>query len=294
MLRSMTAYVNKSFNTTYGLLTIEIQSLNRKFLEVYTQLDSIFFSLELDVKKKLSEKIHRGKVNIRISIQWNEENNQTLFPNLKLAKELKIGWEQLAKEFGIQEGFNLSLLKGEENLFIKEESKEINIELLKIEVMNCFSDSLDELINLKLSEGEHLFKDINKRILFIENCINKINDLTKLDESLHRQRLLNKINALIENQAENEERVMREICIIADKVDITEELVRLNAHINQFKNYFMEESLSIGKKLEFLLMEMMRESNTIASKTTNLEAIHLVIEVKTELEKIKEQLQNID
>lgn len=294
MLRSMTAYVYKSFPTLYGLLTIEIQSLNRKFLEVFTLLDPLFFSYELALKKNVSEKIHRGKINIKVSLQLNEENTHKIAPNIEFAKQLKTAWTELSNALGLQGHFDLSLLKGEENLFIKMESKEINDEVLKTEVMTHFSECLEELITLKLTEGAHLTRDIFERLQLIENWIQKIQELTKNDEPFHRERLLNKINNLLENVADNEERVLREVCIIADKVDVTEEIVRLNAHLNQFKMYLNGNTLSLGKKLEFLLMEMVREANTIASKTTNLEATHLVVEVKTELEKIKEQLQNID
>lgn len=295
MLRSMTAYVYNSFSLTFGTLVVELQSVNRKHLEVNCCLPRELAPLEGDFKKKIAERVIRGALTLRMYLQMNRESPLAVTPNIPLAMEFKKAWEKIAEALVLPQNqrFDLSFLKDQEGLFsyenvLCENSKFCN------EIYQALDRVLDEFVAMKAIEGKTLANDIASRIGLLKEWIQKIAEKAPDASQKLREKLQERLNSLLPGVLENEERVLREICVYAEKVDVTEELTRFNSHIVQFEKMLATEQNCHGKKMEFFLQELLREANTIASKSADVEISHAVVDIKSELEKIREQLQNIE
>lgn len=295
MLRSMTAYVYHSFSLSFGVLVIELQSVNRKHLEVNASLSRELVPLEGEFKKKIAEKVTRGAISLRMYLQMEKVSPLTITPNLPLAKELQKAWQKIARELEIPEarGFDLSFLKEQEGLFSFENVLCEN-EKFCTEIFGALDKVLKDFVAMKVVEGKALANDIAGRIEGLKVYIAKIAEKMPDASNRLREKLLERLEALVPGMVENEERILREVCVYAEKVDVTEEVTRFHSHIAQFEAMLASEQNCHGKKMEFLLQELLREANTIASKSSDVEVSYAVVEIKSELEKIREQLQNIE
>lgn len=294
MFRSMTAYVYRSIATNVGQLTIELQSLNRKHLEVMTYLQKELSRYETDVKKLVGNVIKRGQINVRLSLQCHEISPIKVSANLSLAKQLREAWEEIARALGMAgTPFDLHLLKEESGLFIFEDTLNKQEEF-KAEILNALQQAVEELISSKEQEGKVLFDDIEGRVGLLATYIETITEKAGGAVERYRQKLIDRLEEVRPGSIENEERILREICLFAEKIDIVEEIIRFRAHIALIRQTMNSSEIAQGKKLEFILQEMGREVNTIGSKCSDVELSHLVVEMKSELEKIREQIQNIE
>lgn len=295
MLRSMTAYVYRSFSLSFGVLVIELQSVNRKHLEMNMALPRELVPLEIDFKKKIAEKITRGALSLRMNLRMNTASPLAISPNLPLAREMKEAWFEIAEALDLpkEQGFNLSFLKEQEGLFSFENVLCDNESFCR-EIETALEQVLSEFVAMKIAEGQVLTKDVTQRVAGLKVVMDQIAEKAPEASSRLREKLLERLEALVPGILENEERVLREVCVYAEKVDVTEEVTRFYSHIAQFEAMLAAEQSCHGKKMEFLLQELLREANTIASKSSDVEVSHAVVEIKSELEKIREQLQNID
>jgi uncharacterized protein (TIGR00255 family) len=291
MLRSMTGFGRFSTETKKGTYLVELQSVNRRFLESTIYLPKEYLSLETDIRKIISKKIFRGQIVCRITFYPSEESAQDLLPDIKILKRLKKGWEGIAKELNVSEkSIDLNFLTQQMKGFYKVEStKELTLE--SKEILRCLEMALNELILMKEKEGEILSKDINKRLKMVEKQLLKIEIESKNAVKDYRVKLEERLAEFLKGN--EDERLLKEIAFYAEKIDITEEIVRLKSHIEQF--FLLNEKKEvIGRKMDFLLQEMTREINTISSKSSSREISIYVVEIKSELEKIREQVQNIE
>ncbi len=294
MLRSMTAYVYKSIATSIGQLTIELQSLNRKYLDVTTYLQKELSRYENDFKKLIGSQIARGQVNVRVSLKCHEFSTVKVTPNLSLARQLKDAWEKIAGEIGLDNNqFDINLLKGEAGILTFEDSLGEN-KSIKTEILSALQLTIQELISLKEQEGSMLLKDVEGRVSQLSSWIEEISDKSGGAVNRYRQKIVERLEQVLPGSVENEERILREVCLFADRVDIAEEITRFRSHIHLLKKVIASDETASGKKLEFILQEMLREANTIGSKASDVELSHLVVDIKSELEKIREQMQNIE
>ena len=291
MIRSMTGFGRASTETKKGSYAIEVQSVNRRFLEASVYVPKDFLSVETEIRKLVAKKISRGQVVVRLSFYPSEDNVQDLLPDIKLLKNLKKGWENIAKELQYKDCMvDLNFLSHQLKFSSKEQMKEQASDIK--EILKCLDAALDELIVMKEKEGDLLLKDIKKRLKLIENGVIKIEGKSKTACVDFEKKLKEKLEAFSKG-SETDERILKEIAIYADRVDITEEITRLKSHLEQF-NLFCEKKEEIGRKMDFLLQEMTREINTISSKTSCTQVSIYVVDVKSELEKIREQVQNIE
>lgn len=294
MFRSMTAYVYKTVVSSIGQLTIELQSLNRKYLDVTTYLQRELSRYENDFKKLIGSQIKRGQVNVRVSLKCHEFSTVKVIPNLSLARQLKEAWEKIASELGLGETpFNIELLKSEAGVLTFEDALG-NDDAVKQEILEALQQTVNELIVLKEEEGKALLKDVEERVQLLANWIEKISSKSSGAVDRYRQKLTERLEEVIPGAVENEERILREVCLFADRVDIAEEITRFRSHIQLVNSVIGADEVASGKKLEFILQEMLREANTIGSKVSDVELSHLVVDIKSELEKIREQIQNIE
>lgn len=293
MLHSMTAYAESSLEFSWGQGLIKIQSVNRRFLDVHLDLPSELKSHEGAIRKIISSRVFRGKVKVQIYLERAGSALETIQVDISLAKELKQAASILAQQLGVEpKDVILSLLPRNDCLVRNEEKFED--EAIYEDVLQLVDTALNHFIEMKAKEGEYLAKDMLSRIQKIKTSIVQIQKYAPNVVKKTRERLLAVLNELIPGGVANEERLLREVALFADRVDIEEELTRLHSHVIQFEDKMNEASESVGKTLEFLLQEMLRETNTVGSKAQEVEVSSEVVSIKTELERIREQLQNVE
>lgn len=296
MLKSMTAYSRSILIVPLGRFVVELQSVNRKFLEINTFLPKLLLRFDADIKKWIGERVQRGQVNVRLNVAFNEGTSSVVVPNLPLARQLKDAWDRIAEDLNVPSTqFSLNLLAEEEGILTHED--EIQDEpAIKNALQELFAQALLQLQQMKLREGAALQEDIQFRLKKLKQCIDQITVKAPEAVKKYKEKLLLKMQEALKatSIAEDDERLMKEICLFADKGDITEEITRFNSHLVQCTELLNSSKEGIGKTMEFLVQELNREINTISSKSSDVEIARLVIDVKAELERIREQIQNVE
>jgi uncharacterized protein (TIGR00255 family) len=270
----------------------EIRSVNSRYFEVNTRLPRSLSLRENDVREIIRAKAGRGKINVVVSIERESANNIPLKVNKAAAKSYIKLLNELRKASGIKEKVTLDhLLKFSEVIEAGELQSENEKEWVVVE--KALSKALEELKLMRQKEGGELRKDLESRLQLLQAKIDSIEKLSKECIPEQRVRLRERIQQLLVNETVDENRLELEIALLADKLDVTEECVRFRSH-NKFFLEALSDKESAGRKLNFLVQEMNREANTIGSKAADASIAHLVVEAKEELEKIREQLQNVE
>ena len=292
MFRSMTGFGNSSVKTKSGRLEIEIGSVNRKHFECLLFLPKEWLSLEIAAKKAIGKQVFRGQIIVRANFYPSVEALETRLPEISLLKSLKTGWEKRAKALGLEKkSVNLPFLASQLKLFSKnvETAEMKNGGIDKESFLKAVNQAVKKLLLMKEREGALLQKDVFARLLKVQKMILQIEKKAENSTDKYAKKLKERLCKL----NFEDERVFKEIALFAEKVDITEELVRLESHLKQFAT-LKKEKAAIGRKMDFLLQEMGREVNTVASKASDSTISSAIVDIKGELEKIREQVQNIE
>lgn len=294
MLKSMTAYGRGSETHDIGHFVIEIQSVNRKHLEIQIVLPRELSQFDVELKKWLMPVIARGQVTVKVNVAFHGPVPFVVRPNLPLARQLKQAWDQIAKDLNVPHAeFDLSLLKETDGLLSFEENREEE-ENYRLILKLALDHALKGFLQMKVQEGAVLQADIESRLRKMRAAIQLIEEKTPFATTRHREKLIGRLEEILPGKIENEERILREVALYAEKIDITEEITRFNCHLAHFEELIESKELSVGKTLEFVVQELNREANTIGSKSSEIEIARAVIEIKSELERIREQIQNIE
>ncbi len=295
MIKSMTAYSRASMGSLLGRIVIEIHSVNRKMLDMSLYLPKELLRFDIEIRKCLSHFLERGQITLRLMLQ-SEGINSKLFSNYSLQlKALKEGWENLARELGYdpQKMVDLQFLVSQLQMNSSSESKEEE-EALKASLKEGIDLALQELMQMKETEGGILALDIEKRLKIIEESVTAVELKKEIPLIHYRNKLMDRLKEIGHLHGEAEERIASEVVIFAQKMDVTEELVRLRTHIEHFRQYLSSHGKAVGRTLDFLTQEMHREVNTLGSKSADSEIALYVVKIKSELDKIREQVQNIE
>ncbi len=291
MIKSMTGYGVGRIKAEDGECLVEIKSLNNKYCDV--NIKNNFQSLEIEqkIEKLIKDRLSRGKVNILVRVEnyglteekiiLNEDVADSYYKNLKALKEKY----KLKDEIDID-----SMLKFKDIFKIVKEEESAKIWPLVEKALNL---ALDSLLKMRVGEGKVLIADVRKRAKKIQKLIGKIEKYSKSSPLEYKDKFLSKIKNLTDGLNVDEGRIELEAAIFAEKTDITEEITRLKSHLIQFDDLLNSEE-SVGRKMDFLTQEINREVNTIGSKTNDIKVTSLVVLVKSELEKIREQARNIE
>ena len=293
MIRSMTSFGRS--NSEEGkkrVFTVEMKSVNSRYLDVNIRMPKSIISLEEEIRKMISNSLNRGKVDVFINIKNYNEGAGVPKVYINLAQ----GYLQCLKE--IEEKLNIkndiSVMQiarfPEVITMIEEEDK---IDEIWEELKPLISSSLDMMINMREVEGEKLKEDILIKINQIEELVSKVEEFADSIPKVFKQKLEERLKDLLGNVEVDENRIATEVCILADKATVDEEIIRLNSHINQVRET-LKLNEPIGRKLDFIVQEMNRETNTIGSKSSDIKMTNIVIDIKNILEKIREQVQNIE
>lgn len=292
MIASMTGYGRGEAARKGISVAIELRSVNSRFLEVTTRLPRSLSLRENEIKEIVRKKISRGKVNLLVTVEREKDGQLPLAINATAAREYYKLLNKLRKTVKLKESVKLEhLLRFSEVLEqpVLDGADEDEWEV----VQKALDNALDDLALMRRNEGEELKKDFQERLAVIEQTLGRIEILSKEQVPTERTRLRERIQQILDNQTVDENRLEMELALMADRLDVTEECVRFRSH-NKFFILALGDKEPAGRKLNFLVQEMNREANTIGSKSSASEIAHLVVGVKEELERIREQLQNIE
>lgn len=291
MPRSMTGFGRAKFENEGRDYQIEIKSVNYKYNDVSVKLPRNISYLEEKIKRFVSQNITRGKVDVFVTFNNNSSKGKDIKINKEIAKIYIEELKALASETGMDDTFRaIDISKMPDVLTIENKDDE---ELIMSEVTKPLKEAVDNFILMKETEGNRISKDLKERIDNISNKVEKISEYSTglIDEYIVK--LETRIKEILNVDVVDETRLAQEVVIYADKTSIQEELTRLRSHIEQFID-ILTTDLVVGKKLDFIIQEMNREINTIGSKSGSLDITNLVIDIKTELEDIREQVQNLE
>lgn len=290
-MKSMTGFGRARYENSNRIYNIEIKSVNHRYNDITVKLPRSISYLEEKIKKEISSKISRGKIDIFVSFENNSAEGKDIRINKELAgiyiKELKT----IASENGINENIPVTeISKFPDVLTIENLEDE---DTIWKELLVCLNEAISNFLQMRENEGKKIKEDLNIRIEKISNKVCEISTYSTGLVSEYVVKLEARIKEILKTDIVDKDRLAQEVVIYADKCSVEEEITRLNSHINQFKE-LINVNTPIGKKIDFLIQEMNRETNTIGSKSGSLSITNLVIDIKTELEDIREQIQNIE
>lgn len=295
MFRSMTAF-GRARETVGGKdIVAEIKSVNNRYFDCTVKITRLYSFLEDKIKQYLQQKgISRGKVEVYIGIDLLEQDGVEISLDTAYARSYIDALYKLRDTFDLKDDITVSRVASNKEIFVIKKPED-DLEKDWEDVRLVLDKALDAFIERRNTEGENLYKNINEKIENIKGYLAKIEKNSESDIRGYAQKLEERIvKFLADNSVQiDEQRILTEVAVFADKVAIDEELVRLNSHFSAF-NDIVSSNEPAGRKLDFLLQEMNRETNTIGSKASNSDTAHLVVNIKNELEKIREQIQNIE
>lgn len=293
MIKSMTAYGRGEHNQGELVFTAELKSLNNRYRDIILRTPKSLQALEDEIRSKISSKIRRGRVEVSIQMETNTgEGEYQLELNVPLVKSYFRIFRGLKEEFGLDEKVRPeSLCQMKDIILFKPPDAEIDeVRPGLQEVLGLALESLDKM---RMEEGRAIEEDFLKRLELIEGYLDDIEENAPKTVEEYRKRLRDKIQKISKDIELDESRLIQEVAIFADRCDITEEIVRFRSHLKQFRDY-MSKNDSIGRRLDFLIQEINREVNTIGSKATDSSLSSKVVEIRAELEKLREQIQNVE
>lgn len=291
MVVSMTGFGRSKKETDSFVVSVEVKSVNHRFSEFYIRMPRQFNKIEDKIKKKLSTFIHRGRVEVFITVEGEGIINQKVMVDWELLDHYVRSIEKIKQKYALEHGLSLQdLLSREDIIHIEEEVSED--ELLDQLVLDAVEEATVSVKQMREIEGNALEKDVRTGLRNLLDLVVGLESLAPKVVHMYEDRLTKRIHEYVGGQVD-ETRILTEVAIFADKVDINEELTRLQSHIKQFDN-ILKNMEPIGRKLDFLIQEMNREVNTIGSKANDSEITKEVVEMKGILEKMKEQVQNIE
>ena len=293
-MKSMTGFGSGTATKDGITCTVEIKSVNARFLDLFIRSPKQINPFESIIRGLVQDRITRGKVEVSVSIQDAGERPKTFTINSVLRKQIQ---ELLVQEefYDDPKKVPLQAVNSISNEWIQQQDTPIAEDVLSEIVQESTNQALDALITMRTVEGKHIEQDLLSRITTLENIINSIDENKAGAVDAYREHIKGKIQEyLVSLEASiSEDRFLQEIALLADKTDITEEIVRFTSHVVQLKNTLVDEN-SIGRKVDFILQEMNREVNTIGSKAMDSSITEFVVKLKCELEKIREQVQNVE
>lgn len=292
MLRSMTGYGRGKYEIDSREYIVEIKSVNNRYSDISIKMPKAISFLEENIKKLISSAITRGKVEVFITFNNNSDKCRSISINKDLAKSYIEEMKHLAEEANINSNIEvIDVMKMPDVLNIMLDKDDET--LITEELTKCTLEAIGNFIKMREIEGEKIKEDLTTRINSISEKIEKVNSISTGLVEEYIVKLKKRINELLQPNIVDESRLAQEIVIYSDKCSIEEEITRMKSHISQFLN-LLDKNNSNGKKIDFLIQEMNRETNTIGSKANCLDITKYVVEVKTELENIREQIQNIE
>ena len=293
MIKSMTAFGRGEYMLGDKVFIAEIRSVNNRYRDVILRIPKNLQILEDEIRSQIFTKIRRGRIEVSIHAEKNgKEAGYELELNQPLVRSYLKIISQLSDEFSLEKNLSVEYISQLKDVILIK-SEEIDIDESRSGLLEALSRALDSLDVMRIQEGGAIEKDFRKRLDLIGQYLDEIQERTPLVVEEYRKKLKDRLKSLEQNIAVDEARLAQEIAIFADRSDITEEIVRARSHLKQFRNYMSMDD-SIGRRLDFLIQEIHREFNTMGAKASDSSISARVVEVRAELEKLREQVQNVE
>ena len=292
MIKSMTGYGRAQGSFSGGEISVEIKSVNNRYLDCGVKLPRVYAFAEDSIKSLVQKTISRGKVDVFININAAGADNVQISVNRPVVEGYLSAMKQIAADYDVRDDISVSTLTRMGDVFLVEKREEDETEVQEA-LLSVVSEALAAFDAMRTREGEALKNDLLGKADDILLLVSKVEARSPITVAAYRERLTAKMREVLENTAIDEARIVQEAAIYADKVAVDEETVRLRSHVAQLRQMLTDGGV-IGRKLDFLMQEMNREANTIGSKGSDVEQARNVVDIKSELEKIREQIQNIE
>lgn len=292
MISSMTAIGQAEGRVLEKGLKVEIRSVNHRFRDIIVHLPRTLTALETGIRKIVADGVSRGRVEVRLQMESNASVPRGLRLDMGLAARYLELLTELKQKLGVGGEVDVSLLAGQNNIFLWEE-EEIDLEAFMAGLAPVIDEALKNFLAMRAAEGKALFEDFIGRLRNLSTLLAGMESSREAITLSYRNRLQERVQALAAGLELDRARLLEEVAYLAERSDITEEITRLKSHINQFEA-LLNEGGAVGRRLDFLLQEMNRESNTISSKSQDVALTQAAVDVKSELEKMREQVQNIE
>ncbi len=291
-MNSMTGYGRSRQVLDGREITVEIRSVNHRYLEYSARIPRMYGYLEEKLKTFLQSSVSRGKVEVTVSIQNLTGGDTVVQINQALAKGYLDAMRSQAETLGLQDDLTLSTLTRFNDVFTLQKLEE-DQQVIWNGVEQVAKQALDQFLEMRRREGDRLKQDITQKLAVLAEHVAAVEEQSPKTVAAYRQRLLQKMEELLADRCIDQQRILMEAGLYAEKIAVDEETVRLKSHLDQFAQ-MMEQAGPVGRKLDFLVQEINRETNTIGSKAQDLAVTRRVVEMKSEIEKIREQIQNIE
>ena len=292
MIKSMTGFGRCEVTEGNRKFTVEMKSVNHRYLDVNIKMPKKLSIFESSIRNELKKYIQRGKIDMFITYEDFSENNVCIKYNKDIAAEYMKYLKEMSEQFGLDNDIRVSTLSRYPEVFSMEEQTTDEEEIWKI-LVKAIDGASEGFVQTRIAEGQNLADDLIGKLNGMLQHISYIEERSPQIVSEYKKKLEEKVKELLDDVAVDESRLLTEVTIFADKVCVDEEIVRLKSHIETTRNTLIEGG-SIGRKLDFIAQEMNREANTILSKANDLDISNRAIELKTEIEKVREQIQNIE
>ena len=292
MIKSMTGYGRGEAVLHGRPITVEVRSVNNRYLDCTVKLPRIYVFAEDAIKAAVQSHISRGKVDVFITIGPSESGDVSISVNRPVADGYYAALCALRDAYGLKDDISVSLMSRFQDVFLVEKTQE-DLEAVSADICSVLELALRDFDAMRLREGEKLGQDVLSRAAAIEGLVSKVEVRSPGIVADYRARLTAKMTEVLQNTQLDESRILTEAAIYADKVAVDEETVRLRSHLSQLRHLLQQEG-AIGRKLDFLIQEFNREANTIGSKCNDIETAGYVVDIKAEIEKIREQIQNME
>ena len=299
MLKSMTGFGRGQYEDENFSVTVEMKTVNHRYNEIAIRLPRFLNPLEDKIRKTILKTVNRGRIDVFINADYTSSENCTLKVDKNLAAAYHKALQEVGAAIGLEE---LNINSAQEVMYLSRCQDVINVkegffdvETVWPKVEQAVKEALDNLVTMRETEGGNIYGDFIYRADLIAEKLTKIEERSPMVVEEYQAKLTDRLNNLLadHNITVEPERLLQEVAIFADRASITEEIVRLKSHIKQFKNIINSDQ-PVGRKLDFLIQEFNREANTIASKANDYTLAQIVVEIKAEIEKIREQIQNIE
>lgn len=273
-------------------LTVELRAVNNRYLDCTVKLPRIFSFAEDAIKQRIKESVARGKVDVFVSVNLSELTDVKIGLNRSVIEGYLAAMNTIAEDYGVRNDISVCSLSRFPDVFTVEKKEQDEQEVVE-DLLSVTNLALENFNAMRIKEGEALTADLRNRAKTILSLVEKVEARSPITLEEYRLRLTNRMMEVLGNMQIEESRILAEAAIYADKIAVDEETVRLRSHLDQMES-MLSSGGTIGRKLDFLMQEMNREANTIGSKGNDLEQGRTVVEIKAELEKIREQIQNIE
>jgi len=292
MIASMTGYGKGEASGNSGRISVEIRSVNHRYGEIFIKLPRVLLQYEHELRKKVSERLKRGKIEVFVQLEEAAGAAERPLVNLQLARSYYTAFSEIREALDLQEPVTLALIAAQKDVLAMKEQADVDEELATL-LHDALAKALAMQEGMRLKEGEALHQELQGRMNGLQGLVACVAERSPVVVKLYEEKLQERLSKLLADGTIDPARLAQEVAIMADRSDITEELVRLQSHRDQF---FATLQLNepVGRKLDFLLQEINREVNTIGSKANDAVIASSVVELKAELEKIREQVQNIE